>query len=326
MDKKVKICKRCVLPETFPKISFNEEGICNYCLEYKKTEPDPEKEKKLEDIFNNLKKQNKPYHCLVPLSGGKDSAYVLYLIVKRYKLKPLAITLNNYFRTRIADKNLKMTLKKLDVDHIMVTPRWSIMKKLYKKFLENEGKGKFVSEFCIPCNIAIWSTVNKFSEIFKIPVIYGGVREIESSPPEIFGFSSQYFREIARDVLTEEEIKEFMPYEFDYKNASFDNELSSIWIFDYIYWRREDEQKALKEIGWNKGNNISEIHIDCSLHELCNYFHKKNWGRVRTALHYSKMIRRGDMTREEALKLLKKEEGKRVSYIKKYFMNRLEEY
>lgn len=325
MSKTLKICQKCVLPETFPKISFNEEGVCNYCLEYKKTEPNPEKEKELEIIFEKLKNEKKPYHCLVPLSGGKDSAYVLHLVIKKYNLKPLAITLNNYFRTKIADRNLKTILRRLDVDHIMVTPRWSIMKKLYKRFLENEGKGKFVSEFCIPCNIAIWTTVNRYSELFKIPVIYGGVREIESSPPEIFGFSSQYFKEIAKDVLTEEEIKEFMPYEFDYKNASFDNELSSIWIFDYIYWRREEEQKALKEIGWSKGNNISEIHIDCSLHELCSFFHRKKWGRVRTALHYSKMIRRGDMNREEALRLLKKEESKRVSHIKNYFINKLKE-
>ncbi len=197
----------------------------------------------------------------------------------------------------------------------MVTLKWGVMKKLYKRFLENEGKGKYVSEFCIPCNIAIWTTVNKYSQLFGIPVIYGGVREIESSPPEIFGFSSNYFKEIAKDVLTEEEIEEFMPYDFDYKNASFDNELQSIWIFDYIYWRREEEQRALNELGWSKGNYISEIHIDCSLHELCSYFHMKNWGRVRTALHYSKMIRRGDMKREEAIEILEKEEKKDVKYI-----------
>lgn len=325
MKKSLKICKKCVLPETLPKISFNEEGVCNFCLEYKKTEPDPQKERELEKIFGNLRNSDKPYHCLVPLSGGKDSAYVLYLIVKRFKLKPLAITLNNYFRTKIADKNLKNTLQRLDVDHIMITPRWSIMKRLYKRFLENEGKGKYVSEFCIPCNIAIWTTVNRYSELFKIPVIYGGVREIESSPPEIFGFSSEYFKDIAKDVLTEEEIDEFMPYKFDYKNASFDNELSSIWIFDYLYWRREEEQKALKEIGWSKGNNVSEIHIDCSLHDLCNYFHKKSWGKVRTALHYSKMIRRGDMSRQEALALLKKEESKKIKNLRYSFIKKLRE-
>lgn len=319
MKKNLRICKNCVLPETFPKISFNEEGVCNFCLEYKKPEPDEKKEKELETIFEKLKKEKKGYHCLVPLSGGKDSTYVLYLIVKRFNLKPLAITLNNYFRTKIADKNLKRTLEVLDVDHIMVTPRWSIMKKLYKRFLENEGKGKYVSEYCIPCNIAIWTTVNRYSELFNIPVIYGGVREIESSPPEIFGFSSQYFKDIAKDVLTEDEIIDFMPYEFDYKNASFDQELSSIWIFDYIYWRREDEQKALKEIGWSKGKFPSEIHIDCSLHSLCSYFHLQRWGGLRTSLHYSKMIRRGDMTRKEALKLLKEESKDDAKLILKNF-------
>lgn len=321
-EKKIKICQKCVLPETFPKISFDEKGICNFCREYKKNEYSPEKEKELEKIFDKLR-DKKPYSCLVPLSGGKDSTFVLYLIIKKYKLKPLAITLNNYFRTKIADKNLKNILEKLDVDHIMITPRWSIMKKLYNRFLENEGKGKFVSEFCIPCNIAIWTTVNKYSNLFGIPVIYGGVREIESSPPEIFGFSSKYFKEVAKDVLNEEEIQEFMPIDFDYKEASFDNELNSIWIFDYIYWTKEEEKKVLKGLGWSKGDFPSDIHIDCSLHSLCSYYHLKKWGGLRTSLHYSKMIRRGDMKRDEALRLLKEESKENFNYIFKKFREKL---
>lgn len=109
MEKEIKICQRCVLPETFPNIRFNEKGVCNFCMEYKKSEPNFEKEKELEMIFESLKRNN-PYNCLVPLSGGKDSAFVLYIIVKKYNLKPFAITLNNYFRTKIADINLKAVI------------------------------------------------------------------------------------------------------------------------------------------------------------------------------------------------------------------------
>lgn len=319
-----KRCTKCVLPETFPKISFNSRGVCNFCTTYEKSKPDPKKEKRLAEIFEKLKKRKQPYDCLVPVSGGKDSAYVLYLIKTKFKLNPLAITLNNLFRSDIADQNLGKILEKLDVDHIMVNPRPGILKKLYKRFLENEGKGKFTSEFCIPCNIAIWVTVNRYSGIFNIPVIYGGIREIESSPEEIFGFSSKYFKEIAKDVLTEAEIREFIPYDFEYENASLDNELNSIWLFDYVYWRRSDEKKVLEKLGWSKGNNISEIHVDCTLHDICSYFHMKKWGGARTALHYSKMIRRGDMKRYEAMALLEKEEKKNVSKLMAMFRNKIQ--
>lgn len=142
---------------------------------------------------------------------------------------------------------------------------------------------------------------------------------MESSPPEIFGSSSNYFREIAKNVLNKEEIDEFMPIDFDYRKATFDNELNTIWIFDYIYWNREDEKKALKVLGWSRGDFPSDIHIDCSLHFLCSFYHLKKWGGLRTSLHYSKMIRRRNMKREEALKLLKaesKEDYKSIFRIK----------
>ena len=325
--KNVKRCNACVLPSTFPGISFDDDGICNFCRDYKQTVPDLDKEQELERMFAKLKNKKGRYDCIVPISGGKDSTYVLYLVKMKYNLNPLTITVDNHFRSVQADRNLQRALKITDVDHQMITPRWSIMQKLYKRFLDNEGKGKFVSEFCIPCNIAIWTAVNQIGSLYGIPIIYGGIREIESSPAEIFGFSSQYFKNIALEVLTENEIHEFAPYPMDYKNASMDNELDSIWIFDYIYWDRIKEREAIRTLGWKKGRkNIGEIHIDCELHGLCNQFHKKSWGSIRTALHYSKMIRRGDMQRNEAIKLLEKEEIEDPTTILEYFRSRLAQF
>ena len=319
-----KRCTACVLPSTFPGISFDHAGICNFCRDYEPPAPDSGKEQELERIFEKLKNRKGRYDCIVPVSGGKDSTYVLYLIKTKYKLNPLTVTLDNYFRSAQADQNLQRALKIADVDHLMITPRWSIMQKLYQRFLDNEGKGKFVSEFCIPCNIAIWTAVNQIGGLYGIPIIYGGIREIESSPPEIFGFSSQYFKNIALEVLTEDDVHEFAPYPMDYKNASFDDELGSIWIFDYLYWDRNKEKAALREMGWEKGReNIGDIHMDCELHGLCNQFHKQSWGSVRTALHYSKMIRRGDMERNEAIKLLEKEEIEDPTPILQHFRSRL---
>lgn len=182
-------CTRCVLPDTFPQITFNEEGVCNFCLDAE-THPlrRPSQEKELTAIFENLKKKKKTYDVIVPLSGGKDSTYVLYLIRKRFGLKALGLTLNNYYRSPQADENLRRALEILDVDHLMVTPRWSLFRRLYKRFLEHNAGGKFVSEFCIPCNIAIWTCVNRYSDLFGVPVIYGGVREIESSPRKSSAF------------------------------------------------------------------------------------------------------------------------------------------
>lgn len=105
-------------------------------------------------------------------------------------------------------------------------------------------------------------------------------------------------------------MEEFAPYPMNYKNAAFTDERASIWIFDYLPWDRKEEQKVLKSLGWSKGKeNTGEIHIDCTLHGVASNFHYQRWGGARTALHYSKMIRRGDMKRPEAMRLLRQDEA-----------------
>ena len=75
----MKRCKKCILPENYPGITFNEEGICNYCLTYKKREYYGEEE--LKKILEAYRNKNGNYDCIVGISGGRDSAYALYYLV-----------------------------------------------------------------------------------------------------------------------------------------------------------------------------------------------------------------------------------------------------
>jgi len=93
----LQICSRCIYDETIPKITFDEEGICNYCHMIEGLQKDfqtgtPEGEKRLEEIFDEIRKAGKgrKYDCIVGVSGGTDSSYMLHLACER-GLRPLAV-------------------------------------------------------------------------------------------------------------------------------------------------------------------------------------------------------------------------------------------
>ena len=93
-------CTQCILPSTFPGISFNEQGICIHCQRYRGREATEKQMAKYEQKFVQLlqeKRKESTYDVLVAYSGGKDSTYTLDVLVNRYKLRVLALTFDNTF-------------------------------------------------------------------------------------------------------------------------------------------------------------------------------------------------------------------------------------
>jgi hypothetical protein len=80
-------CSKCVLPDSFPNIVYDQKGICNYCLNYKRFKPIGEQ--KLIELLKSFKNKGKRYDCIVPISGGKDSAYTLYYVNNIIKLRTI---------------------------------------------------------------------------------------------------------------------------------------------------------------------------------------------------------------------------------------------
>ena len=93
----MKHCARCGLPETYETIEFDVNNICNICHQhqYKKDKVDWASRK---EMFENMLEEYRgkyDYDCIVPFSGGKDSTFTLYYLVKKYKLKPLVVQFNH---------------------------------------------------------------------------------------------------------------------------------------------------------------------------------------------------------------------------------------
>lgn len=117
-----KVCSRCVYDETVPGIVFDDKGVCNYCHTVEKLTNDystgkPEGEAKLMEIIEQIKKdgKGKKYDCVVGVSGGTDSSYMIVKAIE-WGLRPLAAHYDNTWNTAIATENIRKVLGKMKVD------------------------------------------------------------------------------------------------------------------------------------------------------------------------------------------------------------------
>ena len=113
----LKKCSKCILPETYPFIEFDMEGVCNYCNSYQKQKFLGED--KLEKFLSKYRKNNNTSDCLIGLSGGRDSSYGLHVLKKKYKMNPVAFTYDWGLTTDISRLNASILCGKLGVEHII---------------------------------------------------------------------------------------------------------------------------------------------------------------------------------------------------------------
>jgi tRNA(Ile)-lysidine synthase TilS/MesJ len=121
----MRYCVRCCLPETEEGTSFDELGICQACQnsEQKMRIDWAERRRQLEAIFDEAKAgAGNGYDCLLPISGGKDSTFQMYVLTQVFGMKPLAVTFNHSWYSETGWYNLVNSLERFNVDHIMFTP------------------------------------------------------------------------------------------------------------------------------------------------------------------------------------------------------------
>jgi glutamine---fructose-6-phosphate transaminase (isomerizing) len=117
---KLKRCTKCILPETFPYIEFDEQGVCNYCRNYvKRNQPKPVEA--LKELIEPYKREGKNTDCIIPYSGGRDSSFVLHYAKKELGLKPVAFTYDWGMVTDLARRNIARVCGKLGVENIIVS-------------------------------------------------------------------------------------------------------------------------------------------------------------------------------------------------------------
>ena len=118
----LKVCSRCIYDERVAALTFDEQGVCNYCRQIDRLVQEyatgtPEGERRLAAIVDDIKRAGagRKYDCVIGVSGGTDSSYLVYL-ARRWGLRPLAVHYDNTWNTAIATQNIGKVLGALEVD------------------------------------------------------------------------------------------------------------------------------------------------------------------------------------------------------------------
>ncbi len=302
----MKTCNKCLLDEKYPQLTFNDKGVCSLCSSNKVFKPIGEKA--LLEIFEAAKSKNKEYNALVPLSGGKDSTYILHLAVNVYKLKVLAMTYDNGLFSQLALENIERAIKITGVKHIFSKPDFDVQKKIYQNMLRHTG------DICGACDIATKTHTLKVARDFSIPIILYGTSPLENDsfiPDSIQDIERfKYIMKISGN-MTKKQINDFLIYpnlnmlrHSIYKKLGiFSKEVSPLF---YIENPTDQEMGEIikKEMGWqDETSREYSKHLDCIAEPLTNYIRNKIYGYERRKCQYSNMVRRNEITRDEAIRL-----------------------
>ena len=160
----MKICKKCIQPDTRPGVFFNQESICGACLweDEKKKIDWTERRKELEVIVNDAKKSNAVYDCVIGVSGGKDSTKQAITARDELGLHCLLVNYQPENITELGRKNIE-NLKSLGFDLISIRPNPKIMMKVTKHDFFNYLNFVKASEF------PLYASTYIIAEKFKIP-------------------------------------------------------------------------------------------------------------------------------------------------------------
>ncbi len=338
---KMKRCSKCVMPETWESINYDSEGICNICrnIQVKKERIDWEaKQKEFEELLDNYRGKNQ-YDCLVPFSGGKDSVYTLYKLVKDFHLKPLVISFDHGFFRPKMQANRERVFKKLGVDVITFRPNWHIVRKLMLESLKRKG------DFCWHCHTGIFAYPMQIAVKFKIPLIiwgepsseYGGYYAYGEEDEEVDEKRFNMFVNLgitAQDMLgmldSSVTMRDLEPFKYPALKDLREIKYRSVCLGSFIPWDvRKQVEIIKKELGW-EGDIVEGIppeydyeKVECRLQGVRDYLKFIKRGLGRTAHLASIDVRNGIIDREKALNMTEEYDGKRPESLD-YFLELLD--
>lgn len=318
----MKRCKRCVLPSTWPNAGLDKSDKCNVCVqdEIKQNVDWKAREKKFKKILAKAKKDsNGGYDCIAPVSFGKDSTYILY-ILKRYGLNPLAVSFDHKWFTPVILRNREKVCEKLGIDYIVISPNYKTVKKLVKKSI------KLLGDACWHCHAGVGSTPFRIAVQMKIPLIVWGEPSCEhglgsyetESVHDYKSFLTEFVKGYPAEKMVDKNISmaELQPYLFPKEKDLKRVGVKGIFLGDYFKWNIGKQVQLIKDkFDWEGGcceGSFEDFNcIECKYCGVHDYgaFIKKGFGR--STVLASIAIREDRMTRKQGLKVLKQYDGKR---------------
>jgi len=309
----MQICSRCVMDKTDSKIVFDENGVCDHCLTYDsdiipKWNPDGLDDSSLQKLADKIKQEGKgqDFDCIMGMSGGVDSSYLLYLAVEKLGLRPLVFHVDAGWNSQEAVNNIERMVDGLGLDLYTEVIDWEEMKDLQLSFFKSG-----VSHIDTPQDHSFFATMYKFASKHGVKnILTGGNYSTECirNPLEwmYYQSDSRQLKDIHAKFGTQPLVnypvtnilwhKVYLPY---FKGIKVTRPL------DYMVYDKEKATRLLEDkFGYQR---YPQKHFESRFTRFYEgYWLPEKFGYDTRKVQYSSLILTGQMTRDEALESLKK--------------------
>lgn len=336
----LKRCTKCILPHTMPYIRFNDEGVCNYCLNYKpRNRPRPIEE--LLALVDPYRRANGD-ECIVPFSGGRDSCYGLHLIVNELKMRPITYTYDWGMVTDLGRRNISRMCGSMGVENIIVADdialKRSNIAKNFQAWLKSPHLG--MVSILTAGDKHFFRHVETVKKQTGISLNLWGVNPLEIThfksgflgvPPD-FAEERVYSHGVAKQMRYQWLRINAMMQSLGYFNSSIWDTLSGEYyrsfnekkdyyhIFDYWAWNEKIiDDTLINKYDWETAPDTNTTwRIGDGTAAMYNYIYYTVAGFTEHDTFRSNQIREGDVSRADALELVKDENRPRYPNIKWY--------
>lgn len=321
-------CSRCLSNETIQSIILDENNICQFCNIHNEMEKefplDNNSEKELFKIAEKIKNDglNSKYDCVVGISGGRDSTFLLYYIKKILNLKPLAVHYDNGFDSDTSVSNIMNICKKLDVDLETNVADWQTFKKITKSFFLAG-----VSDPDTPTDVGIFKTMYQTADRENVKYVFNGhsFRTEGIEPLDWTYMDGKYIEQIYKKYGNGDLSKFDNFYIKDIIKYKIIKGIKTVLPLNYIKYSYDKVEKILKEkVNWTYyGGHHHESLLTKFV--VSSYLPRK-FNIDRRLTSYSAMVRAGLISKEEAKKFLNQKpiSEEEESTLREYILDKLD--
>jgi N-acetyl sugar amidotransferase len=338
LPEKVLFCKKCVMSNQRPRITFDENGVCSACnfAEFKKNKFDwNQRENELVALLDKHRRNDGSYDVLVPCSGGKDAAYIAHELRHKYNMNPLTVTWAPHIYTEIGFQNLHNMIRVGDLANVLATPPGLTHRKLTKLSFEVLGdpfQPFIYGQYNFPLKAAVQYNIPLIMYGENGEVEYGGDMKNAFKPTRDYKgdqakhyFSNLLPEDFVKYGLKKEDLLPYMPPK--------DEELEKLGteIHFYGYYKKwvpqENFYYCVENTGFkpnpvrSEGTYSKYASLDDQLDGFHYYLSFIKFGIGRCTSDAAHEIRDGHITREEGVALVRKFDGEFPS---KYYETFLE--
>lgn len=308
-----KICTQCVMDTSDSQIVFDENGVCDHCNGFKHDvmpnwHPDELGNSKFREIVATIKAKGKgkPFDCIMGMSGGLDSSYLLHLVVSEFGLRPLVFHVDGGWNTDLAVNNIQVLVDQLGLDLYTEVINWEEMRDFQLAFFKAG-----VPHLDIPQDHAFVATLYHFANKHGIKYILNGGNystECVRNPKEwlYYGTDMAQLKDIHRRYGTIPlDTYPFSSILFHKIYLRYIRGVQVVKPLNLLPYTKEHASKVLSETyGWRP---YPQKHFESRFTRFYEgYWLPTRFGYDTRRVQYSSLILTGQMTRDEAIERLKK--------------------